>query len=44
MAGALFTGCGGDDGDKPVSTSDASQVKLGMITHLNATENQPGEH
>ncbi len=45
MAGALFTGCGGDSGgDKPVSTSDVSQVKLGMITHLNATENQLGEN
>ena len=45
MAGALLTGCGGDSGgDKPVSTADVTQVKLGMITHLNATENQLGEN
>ena len=43
MAGALFTGCGGGDtpaktdgGDKPAASS--GEVKLGMITHLNATE------
>ena len=42
MAGALFTGCGG--GDKPADKPAASTVKLGgMITHLNATENQLGE-
>lgn len=37
MAGALFTGCGGG-GDKPADTSSSSSIKLGMITHLNATE------
>ena len=38
MAGALFTGCGGG-GDKPADTSSSSsEIKLGMITHLNATE------
>ena len=40
MAGALFTGCGGGDkpaADKP-SADNAPEVKLGMITHLNATE------
>ncbi len=37
-AGALFTGCGGggQSGDKPAGS--ASEVKLGMISHLNATE------
>ncbi len=46
VAGALFTGCGGDDkpADKPAAEKPAEQpaetpdVKLGMITHLNATE------
>ena len=38
MAGALFTGCGGG-GEKPADTSSSSsEIKLGMITHLNATE------
>lgn len=43
MAGALFTGCGGGEtpakteGDKPAAGNTA-EVKLGMITHLNATE------
>lgn len=43
MAGALFTGCGGGDtpakteGDKPAAGNTA-EIKLGMITHLNATE------
>ena len=36
MAGALFTGCGGGD------TSD-KQFKLGMIAHLNATEQSMGK-
>ena len=41
VAGVLFTGCGGDDkhvekpAEQPVEMPD---VKLGMITHLNATE------
>ena len=41
MAGALFTGCGGGGGDKPAAEKSAvptGNVKLGMITHLNATE------
>ena len=49
MAGALFTGCGGGnepaqktDGDKPAAGSSA-QIKLGMITHLNATEKKMDE-
>ncbi len=45
MAGALFTGCGGSSGgsggDKPAS--EAPSVKLGMITHLNATEQKMDE-
>ena len=45
MAGALFTGCGGGDkpaADKP-SADNAPEVKLGMITHLNATEKKMEE-
>ena len=41
MAGALFTGCGGGGGDKPAAEkpdAPTGNVKLGMITHLNATE------
>ena len=34
----LMTGCGG--GDKP---ADASEIRLGMIAHLNATENKMGD-
>lgn len=44
MAGALFTGCGG--GDKPADTSSPSgggDIKLGMITRLNATEQRMEE-
>ena len=39
LAGALFTGCGGGQGggDKPAQDS-GKEIKLGMITHLNATE------
>ena len=41
-AGALFTGCGGSQStDKPANP--ASEVKLGMITHLNATEKRMEE-
>ena len=36
---SLLTGCGG--GDKPVD--DAGKVKLGMITRLNASEENFGE-
>ncbi len=42
MAGALFTGCGGGDtgsSDKPAAPPASSgDIKLGMISHLNATE------
>ena len=33
---ALFTGCGGGNENK--SSDDAGKVKLGMITRLNASE------
>ena len=49
MAGALFTGCGGG-GDKPAAEKPAAEkpaaaadVKLGMIAHLNVTENKMEE-
>ena len=40
LAGALFTGCGGGDkpAEKPTDKPAATEVKLGMITHLNANE------
>ena len=40
MAGALFTGCGGDQqgGSDKKDTAQAPDVKLGMISHLNANE------
>ena len=42
MASALFTGCSGDD--KPADTASSSdEIKLGMITHLNATEKKMSE-
>ena len=48
MAGALFTGCGGGEApakteDKPASSASAGEIKLGMITHLNATEKKMDE-
>ena len=45
MAGALFTGCGGG-GEKPAAEKPASSsgdIKLGMINHLNATEQRMDE-
>ena len=45
MAGALFTGCGGG-GDKPAAEKPAGasgDIKLGMISHLNATEQRMEE-
>ena len=50
MAGALFTGCGGG-GDKPAAEKPAAEkpagesgdIKLGMISHLNATEQRMEE-
>ena len=47
MAGALFTGCGG--GDKPAAEKPAApagekgDIRLGMIRHLNATEQRMDE-
>lgn len=41
VAGALFTGCGGG-GNKPAENPSA-EVKLGMITHLNANEKTMNE-
>ncbi len=42
LAGALFTGCGGGQGgDKPAQSE--APIKLGMITHLNATEKRMAE-
>ena len=44
MAGALFTGCGGDKpADKPAAEAPAGDIKLGMIAHLNVTENKMDE-
>ena len=50
VAGALFTGCGGGDkpADKPADTGDkpaasTGNVKLGMISHLNVTEQKMDE-
>ena len=44
LAGALFTGCGGQGGDvSSESKSESDSVKLGVISHLNATENKFGE-
>ncbi|MBR4641183.1 MAG: transporter substrate-binding domain-containing protein [Selenomonadaceae bacterium] len=37
----LMTGCGGGEGKKP--SEDASKIKLGMITRLNASEENFGE-
>ena len=45
VAGALFTGCGGS-GDKPAAEKpevSTGNVKLGMITHLNANEKRMDE-
>ena len=42
-AGALFTGCGGSQGGTDKPAGPAPQVKLGMISHLNATENRMEE-
>ena len=46
LAGALFTGCGGSGQqgvDKTGNNFSGDEVKLGMLTHLNATESQIGE-
>lgn len=41
MAGALFTGCGG--GDKPGNNFSYTEYKVGILTHLNSTEESMGE-
>ena len=41
MAGALFTGCGG--GDEPAKPDQTPEIELGMITHLNASEQKMEE-
>ena len=47
MAGALFTGCGGG-GEQPAQKADDAnktdgKIQLGMITHLNASEQRMDE-
>ena len=39
----LMTGCGGLGGDNPKKPSDDAKVKLGMITRLNASEDNFGK-
>ena len=39
----LMTGCGGSGGDTPEKSDDAGKVKLGMITRLNASEENFGK-
>ena len=43
MAGALLTGCGGGNETKPVPDTSVAEVKVGMLSHLNASEQQLGE-
>ena len=44
-AGLLMTGCGSDSGSETKDpTSQATIIKLGMITHLNASEKQMEEY
>ena len=38
----LMTGCGGEDGKNPID-KDGGKIKLGMITRLNASEENFGE-
>lgn len=45
LAGVLFTGCGNDGGSEGKDpNSQATIIKLGMITHLNASEKQIEEY
>ena len=45
LAGVLFTGCGNDGGSENKDPdSQATIIKLGMITHLNASEKQIEEY
>ena len=44
LAGALFTGCGGDKvADKPANNFYGKEVKIGLLTHLNSDEESMGE-
>jgi len=43
MAGALFTGCGGSSGDVKPATDKPAETKIGMLSHMNATETTLGE-
>ena len=44
LAGALFTGCGEDNvTDKPANSSSSKELKIGILTHLNSTEESLGE-
>ena len=45
LAGALFTGCGvgSQNGDGKPAQETGKEIKLGMITHLNATETRMAE-
>ena len=42
--GFLLTGCGSESGDTKNSASQATIIKLGMISHLNASEKQMEEY
>ena len=44
LAGALFTGCGGSSGDDDKQAGmSIAETKVGMLTRMNATENQVGD-
>ena len=43
LAGALFTGCGDNVADKPANNFSSDVVKIGVLTHLNSTEESLGE-
>ena len=43
MAGALFAGCGGSSGDDKPAADKPAETKIGMLTHMNATETTLGE-
>lgn len=43
MAGVLLTGCGGSSGDDKPAADKPAETKIGMLSHLNATETTLGE-
>lgn len=43
FVGALFTGCGGNSVNKSASDEKVKQVRIGMLTHLNASEQKINE-